>query len=156
MSRLKAITQALLSPPDKSFLRLWSKSLRTEIYRNIQTFAFQVFRESSSWPSRNGKFVKWLRFLVVLGSIFFTMLRGSKFVKWVNCIVKWIIFSTSFLPENLRVKDKLHIWSFESFILGILGANFVLLVLFQDVSAGVILKFFVVANIFTQLRPPPP
>ena len=104
-SRLKRITQApsLPFPPDKSFLRLWNTDFLTEIYKNIQAFAFQVFRESSSWTSRNsavqiflltwtrnvfpGKFVKWVRFLVWLfcwGSIFFTMLSEWKFVKWVK------------------------------------------------------------------------
>ena len=39
VSRLKEIIQP---PPDKSFLRLWNKSFLTEIYRNIQTFVFQV------------------------------------------------------------------------------------------------------------------
>ena len=48
---LKEIIQ---TPPDKSFLLLWNKHFRTEIYRNIQTFAFQVLQESSSWASRNG------------------------------------------------------------------------------------------------------
>ena len=47
-SRLKEIIQ---SPPDKSFLRLWNKNILTEIYRNIQLFAFQALRKSSSWTS---------------------------------------------------------------------------------------------------------
>ena len=29
------------SPPDKILLRLWNKHFLTEIYTNIQTFAFQ-------------------------------------------------------------------------------------------------------------------
>ena len=42
VSRLKEIIQP---PPTQNFL--------TEIYRNIQTFAFKVLRECSSWASRN-------------------------------------------------------------------------------------------------------
>ena len=41
-------------PSDKIFLRLWSKNVLTEIYINIQTFAFEVLQECSSWASRNG------------------------------------------------------------------------------------------------------
>ena len=53
-SKQQFILRKLLSPsPDKSFLRLWKKYILTEIYRNIQTFAFQVLRGYSSWASRN-------------------------------------------------------------------------------------------------------
>ena len=38
-SRLREIIH-----PPKSFQRLWNKNLPTEIYRNIQTFAFQMIR----------------------------------------------------------------------------------------------------------------
>ena len=82
-SHLKEIIQ--LSPnlpaPDKILLLLWNKNFLTEIYRNIQTFAFKVLQECSSWVSRNGavqmffltpnrnmfpeKFVKSERFLAV-------------------------------------------------------------------------------------------
>ena len=41
------------SPSDKTLLRLWHKSFLTEIYRNIQTFAFKVPQECSSWASIN-------------------------------------------------------------------------------------------------------
>ena len=64
-------------PPNKILLRLWNKNFLTDIYRNIQTFAFKVLQECSSWASRNllfltpnrnifaGKFVKSERFLAV-------------------------------------------------------------------------------------------
>ena len=49
----RSARRKLLSPPsDKSFLRLWDKSFRTEIYSNIQIFAFQVLRECSYWTSK--------------------------------------------------------------------------------------------------------
>ena len=55
-SHLKEIIR--LSPnlpaPDKILLLLWNKNFLTEIYRNIQTFAFKVLQECSSWASRNG------------------------------------------------------------------------------------------------------
>ena len=41
-------------PPDKTLLLLWNKYFLTEIYRNIQTFAFKVLQECSSWALRNG------------------------------------------------------------------------------------------------------
>ena len=34
--------------------RLWNKNVLSEIYRNIQTFAFKVLQQYSSWASRNG------------------------------------------------------------------------------------------------------
>ena len=68
-------------PPDKILLNIWNKNTLREIYRNIQTFAFKVLQESSSWasgngavqmifltPNRNifaGKFVNWESFLPV-------------------------------------------------------------------------------------------
>ena len=36
-------------PSDKILLHLWNKHFLTEIYRNIQTFAFKVLQECSSW-----------------------------------------------------------------------------------------------------------
>ena len=79
----KARTVSLFNPlPNKGFLRLWNKNIFMEIYRNIQTFAFQLLRECSSWVSKNGavqmfflkptrnmfdgKFVNRVRFLAVL------------------------------------------------------------------------------------------
>ena len=40
-------------PPDKSFLHLWNINFLTEIYRNMQTFAFQMLVECSSRTFRN-------------------------------------------------------------------------------------------------------
>ena len=55
-SHLKEIIR--LSPnlpaPDKILLLLWNKNFLTEIYRNIQTFAFKMLQECSSWAIRNG------------------------------------------------------------------------------------------------------
>ena len=33
---------------------LWKKNSLKKVYRNIQTFAFKVLQECSSWASRNG------------------------------------------------------------------------------------------------------
>ena len=55
-SRVKKIIKPLYHPspePDKILLRLWNKYFLTEIYRNIQTFAFEVLQEYSSWTSKN-------------------------------------------------------------------------------------------------------
>ena len=65
-----------------------------------------------------GKFIKWVR--LCCGSIFLECGVSWGFER--NCIVKWVIFSVSFcwlwdfLLENLKLKDKLQIWGFESFI----------------------------------------
>ena len=53
-SRLKEIILQPPIPPDKTLLRFWNKNFFREIYRNIQTFAFKVLQESSSWVSGNG------------------------------------------------------------------------------------------------------
>ena len=127
----RSARRKLLSPPsDKSFLRLWDKSFRTEIYSNIQIFAFQVLRECSYWTSRNGtiQFFFWHQpescFWLFCGSKHFIMLSELRFVKWVrllerNCIIKWVICFASFcwlwdfLPENLKLLDKLQTWGFQ-------------------------------------------
>ena len=51
--KLLSLPQLPISP-DKILLRLWNKTFLREIYRNIQTFAFKVLQESSSWVSGNG------------------------------------------------------------------------------------------------------
>ena len=40
-------------PSDKMLLCLSKKNFLTDIYRNIQTFAFKVLQKCSSWGSRN-------------------------------------------------------------------------------------------------------
>ena len=71
--------------------------LLTDIYGNIQTFASPVFRECSSWASRNGavqiffltptrnmfagKCLKWVGIPLCCGSIFLTMLSMLRLVK---------------------------------------------------------------------------
>ena len=112
----RTVLKKLFSPStDKSFLCLWSKNFLTEIYRNIQTFAFHVLRECSFWVPRNravqfsltptknmfaGKFLKWI--WLCCWSIFFIMLSEVRFLKWVrffecNCIVKWVNFFATFI-----------------------------------------------------------
>ena len=106
-------------PPDKKFLRIWNKNFITEIYRNMQTFVFQMFWECSSWAFRNsagqmfflthtrdmfvGKLVNWLRFSAVLQKYFFTMLSELRFKKWV-----------SFLSETILKNE----WSFLLILVG--------------------------------------
>ena len=40
------------TPPDKILLRLWNKNFLNYIYRIIQTSAFKMLQECSSWVSR--------------------------------------------------------------------------------------------------------
>ena len=88
---------------DKISLHLWNKHFLTEIYRNIQTFAFKLLQECSSWASRNGavqmffltpnKYFCWKNgFWLHCGKILFSMPSELKRIKWVrfvaqNCIV---------------------------------------------------------------------
>ena len=55
-SRLKEIIQPppLPKSPDQILLFLWNKSFLTEIYRNVQTFAFKELQECSFLASRKG------------------------------------------------------------------------------------------------------
>ena len=93
--------QKLFSPPpDKSFLRLWSKNVRTEIYKHLLS--------KSSENAILGRlemvlcnFFFWhqpeICFWLCCGSIFFILLSDLRFLKWVtfferNCIAKWVIF----------------------------------------------------------------
>ena len=87
--------------------RLWNNYFWMQIYRNIQTFAFQVLRQCSSWESRNGALQRffWHQpetcFCLYCGSIYFIILSELRFVKWVrifkqNCIVKSVIFFSTF------------------------------------------------------------
>ena len=82
------------TPSDKILLRLWNKNFLRKIYINIQTFAFKVLQECSSWVSGRdavqmfflitnrkvfaGKFVKCEKFLVVYWQIIIFN------VKWVE------------------------------------------------------------------------
>ena len=79
-SRLKEIVQPppTHSAPGKILLRLWNKNFPTVIYRNIETFAFKVLQQFSSWASRNGAMQM---FFLTLNR---NMLAG-KFVKSERC-----------------------------------------------------------------------
>ena len=118
------------------------KPVPESLFLNLRTLALKVFREFSSWASKNAasaffdtkqnhvcwKFWKVSKFFGCIARVyFFIMLRGLRFVQWVrfferNCIVKRVTFFASFywvwdfLLENLKWKDKLQTWGFESFI----------------------------------------
>ena len=109
--------------PYKILLRLWNKHFLTEIYRNIQTFAFKVFQECSSWPSRNGavqmffltpnrnmftgKFVKSERFLAVLQEhIIFD-------VKWVDvCKMSEVFWAKLYCKISYLFSSFCWLWDF--------------------------------------------
>ena len=61
--------------PGNILLRLWNKIFLREIYRNILTFAFKMFRESSSWASGN----------CAMQMFFLTTNRNMFAEKFVNC-----------------------------------------------------------------------
>ena len=151
------------TPPNKSFIRLWSKNFQMDIYRNIQTFAFQVLRDAvlGRLERVQCKCFFWHQtetcFWLCCEGIFFIMLSVLKFVKWVrffvrNSIVKWIFFASfcwlwDFLPENLKLVNKLH------FLVQILFFGTVL-----EHFSSCNFKIFcrrlpTVANIFTSLHP---
>ena len=98
----------------------------TEIYRHLLSKCFKNValgrQEMVQW-----KCFFWhqleSRFWLCCRSIFFIKLSGLRFIKWVvffewNLIVKWVSFFASFcrqwdiLQENLKMIDKLQIWSF--------------------------------------------
>ena len=96
-------------PSDKTLLHLWNKHFLTEIYRNIQTFAFKVLQECSSWGGQEmvqckcffwhetetlllENFWRQKGFWLHCGKILFSMPSELKLIKWVrfvaqNCIV---------------------------------------------------------------------
>ena len=124
--------------PDKILLLLWNKNFLREIYRNIQTFAFKVLQESSSWasgngavqmffltPNRNmfaGKFVNWESFLAVFWEhIIFNFkrveIRKMSEVFWAKLYCKmsdhfgWFLLTLRFSAINSGVKkssDDVH------------------------------------------------
>ena len=69
-----SLRKFLVPLPDKSFLLLWNKRFLMEIYKNIQTFAFEVLRKCSSWASRNG----------AVQMFFLTRTRNSLQENWVS------------------------------------------------------------------------
>ena len=83
-------------PPDKILLNLWNKNFVREIYRNIQTFAFKVLQESSSWASGNGAVQ--MIFLTPNRNIF-----AGKFVNWESyLVVFWEHVISSFKRVEIR------------------------------------------------------
>ena len=123
-------------PPDKILLNLWNKNFLREVYRNIQTFAFKVLQESSSWasgngavqmffltPNRNmfaGKFVNWESFLAMFWEhIIFSFkrveIRKMNEVFWVKpcCkisdLYRWFLLAFRFSAANSGIKTTLMI-----------------------------------------------
>ena len=115
--------------PGKSFLHFWNKYFWTKIYRNVQTFGFQVLREYAGIgrlemiqckcfflaPTRN-------IFLVLCRGIFFIIFSKLRIVKWgflsETVLLKWVMSFPcffklwNFLPKNRKLVDKLQIWGF--------------------------------------------
>ena len=80
-SRLKEIIQSPSTPHTNLATSLKQNFLR-EICRNIQTFAFKVLQESSSWASGNG----------AVQILFFTPNRNMVAGKFVNWESFWTMF----------------------------------------------------------------
>ena len=104
-------------PPDKILLHLWNKNFLREIYRNIQTFAFKVLQESSSWasgnvavkmiflaPNRNifaGKFGNWKSFLAVFWEyVIFNFKRVE--IRKMSDVFGWLYWLWDFLLQILE------------------------------------------------------
>ena len=93
-------------PPDKKVLRLWNKHFRAEIYRNVQTFAFQMLRECSYWVPRN--VAVQMFFLAPTRNMFLPVLWEYILFKMINelSFVKQVRFFASFcwllLAPNVR------------------------------------------------------
>ena len=125
-------------PPDKILLCLCKRHFPREIYRNIQTFAFKVLQESSSWasgngavqmifltPNRNifaGKFVNWEHFLAVFWEHVISSpkrieIRKMSEVFWAKLYCKmsdlfrWFLLALRFSATNSGIKktsDDVH------------------------------------------------
>ena len=94
-------------PPDKILLRLCNKHFLREIYKNIQTFAFKLLHESSSWASGNGavqrcfltpnwkifarKFVNWENFLAVFWEHIIFNFKGVEICKMSEVFLSEIV-----------------------------------------------------------------
>ena len=87
-------------PPDKILLNLWNKNFLREVYRNIQTFAFKVLQESSSWASGNGAVQMF--FLTPNRSIFFWKILKMR--KFFGCVLGayYFQFQRSWDSQNER------------------------------------------------------
>ena len=101
-----AFRKLFSSPRDKSILRLLNKNFMTNIYMNIQTFAFQMLRKCSSWTHRNRavqifflapiknmfawKFAKLLRSLAVLREHIFYNVEWIEVRKMVRFLKKFV------------------------------------------------------------------
>ena len=168
--RVIYLKEIIQPPPDESFLRLSNKNVWTGIYRDIQTFAFQVLWECSSWASRNGAVQMFfltqpkIMFLAVFWEYIFynaewvvvcKMIRGF----WVKLYCKMSDLSSQFcwlwfwdvLPENLKLIGKLQIWGFFFLVqisfLGHLGH-------FNQYNFKIFSRWpTMVADIFTQTAP---
>ena len=86
---------------------LENKTFVTDMYKNIQRFAFKMLQEYSSWASRNGA----VQMFFLTPSRYMFAGIFVRFFEW-NCIVKWVTFFASFcwlwdfLLENLKFKKK--------------------------------------------------
>ena len=81
------------TPSDKILLRLWNKNFLRKIYINIQTFAFKVLQECSSWVS--GRDAVQMFFLITNRKLF-----AGKFVKCEKLLVVYwqiIIFNVKWV-----------------------------------------------------------
>ena len=110
-------------------LRLWGKNFLTEMYKNIQTLHFKLFKNAVLgrqemvqckcffWHQAEYVCWKicWKGFWMCCGSILFSISSEFRFIKWVsffkqNWIVKWVIFFANFcwlcdfLLKNLKSK----------------------------------------------------
>ena len=117
----------------KSFLlslygHLLCKNLEIIVLRNLEMLQCKYFFLTRT---RNMFVEKIVKFLAVLPEniyiyiyIYFAVISELRFVKWVrffawNCIVKWLIFFSSFcwlwclLLENLKLKNNFRLWGFK-------------------------------------------
>ena len=126
-SRLNEIIQPLHRPPlptqpDKISLRLWNKNFLTQIYRNNQTFAFEMFLG----------YILGRKQIVQCRCFFLTANRkifAPKFVKWeriLTVLQEHIIFNVKWIEvcivSELHCKKTIFCW-FWDFLLEILKCS---------------------------------
>ena len=83
MKNFKTFYESQTAISLKEIIQSSTKNFRAEIYRNIQTFAFQVLQERSTWASKN-RAVQML-FLTPTKNMFLAVLREYIFYN-VGCV----------------------------------------------------------------------
>ena len=136
------LTKLFISSEDKKFLSFWNKiflRIYTGMYRDLLSKCFEnavLWRlemvqckyffwhqpETCLLANLSSEYSFWLLLEYIFCNVEWLDARKISAIFWANSIVKWVICFTNFcrlrdfLLQNLKLKDKIQIWGFESFI----------------------------------------